>query len=95
VIDLKSGTFSRRCEHDIIASILNLSKEGATRTQIMYGANLSFTLLNKYLDFLIKNELLESRKKEGRILYFLGEKGSNFLSNYREIQILRKNKTKE
>jgi len=80
----------RRCEYDIVASILITSKKGATRTQIMYCANLSFALLNKYLNFLISDGLLEYKKERKNGFYVTSEKGDNFLASYRRIQAICK-----
>ncbi len=35
---------------DIIAAILKAAGDGANKTKIMFGANLSFKLLEKYLE---------------------------------------------
>lgn len=43
-----------RTTMDIIADILRVAKGGATRTQIVYRANLNFTIAKKRLDILIK-----------------------------------------
>jgi len=93
---MKRGSKSRRrCEYDVIANILNIAKEGATRTQIMYGANLSFTLLNKYLRILINNQLLEKQKNERGVVYVLRENGYRFLRSYYELQALYQNEIKK
>jgi len=69
----------------IIAEILDIAKDSAFKTQIMYKANLSFSQLNEYLDFLLKLNLLECKKTEGKIVYKTTEKGLKYLNNYREI----------
>ena len=53
----------RRDRLYIISEILNIAKGGSLKTQIMYGANLSFAQLNEYLNFLIKVEFLEIQKE--------------------------------
>jgi len=45
---------NRRSEIDIIGEILNLSRDGAKKTEILYQGNLSYTQLQKYLPFLLK-----------------------------------------
>jgi predicted transcriptional regulator len=50
---------NRRSELDIVIEILNLSKEGAKKTSILYKSNLSYTQLQSYLPFLIEKEILE------------------------------------
>jgi predicted transcriptional regulator len=80
----------RRDRLYIIAEILETAKGSALKTQIMYGANLSFTQLNDYLRFMLKSELLEKILLNGREVYRATEKGMNFLQRYREITELLK-----
>ena len=75
----------RRDKLYIIAEILETAKDGVLKTQIMYGANLSFTQLNDYLGFMLKSELLEKLLLNDREVYRATEKGMNFLQRYREI----------
>ena len=49
----------------LVAAILDAASAGATKTRIMYMANLSYSLLEKYLETSIK-------------LGFLGHEGSNY-----------------
>jgi predicted transcriptional regulator len=80
----------RRDKLYIIAEILETAKDGVLKTQIMYGANLSFTQLNDYLSFMLKSELLEKVLLNNREVYRATEKGMNFLQRYREITELLK-----
>ena len=80
----------RRDRLYIIAEILETAKDGVLKTQIMYGANLSFTQLNDYLSFMLKSELLEKVLLNDREVYRATEKGMNFLQRYREITELLK-----
>ena len=75
----------RRDKLYIIAEILETAKDGVLKTQIMYGANLSFTQLNDYLGFMLKSELLEKLLLNDKEVYRATEKGMNFLQRYREI----------
>lgn len=43
----------RRSNIDIIAEMLKVGENGAGKTRIMYGANLSYTQIQKYLGFLL------------------------------------------
>lgn len=72
---------SYRRRLDIIADILNVVSRGAKKTQIMYQANLSYKLLNKYLSEIIEVCLVrfERRKKH----YVLTSKGQKFLEKYK------------
>lgn len=80
----------RRDRLYIIAEILEIAKEGSLKTQIMYGANLSFTQLNNYLKFTLKINLLKKIKRNEREVYKTTEKGMDFLQRYREITQLLK-----
>jgi len=81
----------RRDRLYIIAEILDIAKEGTLKTQIMYKANLSFSQLNEYLDFLLNRNLLESKEINGKTLYKTTDKGLKYLDNYKEILQLLKN----
>ena len=72
---------------DIIADILEVVRDGARKTRIMYMANLSYTLLTRYLTDVIDMDLV--RIDDGKT-YELTDKGSNFLrkfNSYRKRQV--------
>ena len=64
---------------EIIADVLEVAKGGARKTQIMYGANLSHTLLTRYLKDVMDMGLV--RREDGSI-FKLTEKGSGFLQEF-------------
>jgi len=70
----------RRNNLDIYADILNISRNGAKKTQIVYKANLSFAIMKKHIQALSDRGLIE---ESGR-LYFTTERGVNYLDQYRE-----------
>ncbi|MEM2999970.1 MAG: winged helix-turn-helix domain-containing protein [Candidatus Bathyarchaeia archaeon] len=80
----------RRDKLHIIAEILEIAKDGTLKTQIMYKANLSFTQLNEYLKFMLKNELLTRLADKGKMVYAATAKGLDFLQRYRELTELLK-----
>jgi predicted transcriptional regulator len=80
----------RRDRLYIIAEVLEIATEGTLKTQIMYGANLSFTQLNDYLRFTLNIGLLKKTRRDGRDVYETTEKGMAFLERYREITQLLK-----
>lgn len=67
---------------DIIADMLLVATNGAKKTQIMYGANLSYDLLKKYLEEVRRAYLLSFERKKGN--YVLTSKGKQFLELYKE-----------
>jgi len=80
----------RRDKLFIMAEILDIAKEGSLKTQIMYRANLSFTQLNDYLNFMLRIRLLEKILQNDRETYRATDKGVDFLQRYREITELLK-----
>jgi predicted transcriptional regulator len=64
---------------DIVADILKNANEGNGKTKIMSKANLSYTLLCKYLDLTCCCDLLNNNDSKK---YQLTSKGIKFLSKY-------------
>jgi predicted transcriptional regulator len=62
---------------EIMTSVLNAAKNGATKTRIMYGAFLSYAQLKEYLKFCEMKGLLAC--EQGTQLYKLTPKGLEFL----------------
>lgn len=75
----------RRQSLDIIADILKIATEKASKTTIIYKVNLNFNRANKYLNLLLSKGLLT---KEGLIntRYITTTKGIQFLKHYEEIK---------
>jgi predicted transcriptional regulator len=71
-----------RSRFEIIADILNVANNRAKKTKIMYQANLSYKLLQKYLAE-VKRSSLVMYERKGRC-YVLTDKGREFLQAYRE-----------
>ena len=68
----------RRDKLEIIRSILLIcNRGGATKTKIVYQANLNFKTAGVYIKWIIDRELIA---KEGR-LFKITPKGSELLSN--------------
>jgi predicted transcriptional regulator len=73
-----------------MSQILEITKEATLKTQIMYKANLSFTQLNYYLQFMLNNNLITHKTREDREVYIITLKGSSFLQMHSElIQLLK------
>jgi predicted transcriptional regulator len=73
-----------------LAEILDIAREGSLKTQIMYGASLSFTQLNVYLLFLQEVGLLKVRVEDARRTYKTTSKGVKYLENFSKIEDLLK-----
>ena len=48
----------RRSEIQIIEEILDISKKGARKTELLYKGNMSFLQLNNYLSYLIEKDII-------------------------------------
>jgi predicted transcriptional regulator len=79
------GKRQYRSRIQIAADILEIAKAGSRKTKIMYLGNLSFDLLQKYLDLLVNYELLEIHGSSDKS-YMATPKGKQFLEDYRELR---------
>jgi len=52
----------RRSDIEIIADMLEVGENGAGKTQIMYGANMSYSQIQKYLGFLTGQGFIDKMK---------------------------------
>ena len=73
----------RRSKFDIVIAILDVVSGGATKTKIVYKANLNFNLATKYLDFLMEKGLVRTNGS----LYEITGDGKTFLEKAKELQI--------
>jgi len=83
-----SDARKRRDRLHIIAQILEISKDGSLKTQIMYRANLSFAQLNEYLGFLLDLKLLQETVENEKTVFKVTGKGVRYLQNYYKIKEL-------
>jgi predicted transcriptional regulator len=74
-----------RSRIQIARDILAVTKNGSRKTRIMYQGNLSFSLLQKYLDMLLNLGLIEVRGDSEKS-YVATERGLQFLEDYSEFQ---------
>lgn len=74
----------KRSKQEIIAQILEICLERASKTKIVYQANLNFRTINPYLDILIKNSLIELGKGEQK-LYETTQKGRDLLEMIKRV----------
>ncbi len=73
----------RRSKFDIVIAILDVVSGGATKTKIVYKANLNFNLATKYLDLLLEKRLVRIDCSS----YEITEEGKTFLKKAKELQI--------
>ena len=68
---------SKRTHFQIVAEILEIaSGRGVTKTALVYRANLNFTLVQHYIDFLTSKGMLEQAKDGNISLYRTTQKGT-------------------
>ncbi len=77
----------------IIAAILEAVGSGASKTRVMYLSNLSFALLEKYLDSVVGSGFVRNEGSK----YVLTDLGREFLGRYKRFheQFLRVSKDLE
>ena len=82
---ITEATVKRRDKLVIMAEIMDISKNRALKTQIMYRANLSFAQLNEYINFLTSMRLLNRTVNREKETYSATPKGLEFLKKQQEI----------
>lgn len=81
----------RRSKLEMYIDILKvLARHGPLKlTHIMYKANVNCSVLKQYLDFLIKQNLVEERTVgKKRIVYAITDRGRTVLKYFRELQVI-------
>lgn len=81
----------RRSKLEMYIDILKvLARHGPLKlTHVMYKANVNCSVLKQYLDFLIKQNLVEERTVgKKRIVYAITDRGRTVLKYFRELQVI-------
>ncbi len=74
----------KRSRYNIIFQILGICDSGASKTNIVYMANLNSKIVNPYIELLTKNGLIESIN--GRVvLYKTTNKGLRLREDFKRI----------
>jgi predicted transcriptional regulator len=79
----------RRSKLEMYVDILSvLAQRGPLKlTHIMYKANVNCSALSEYLDFLLKQGLVEERNvKKNRIVYAVTQRGLTVIKSFRELK---------
>jgi predicted transcriptional regulator len=78
---------SKRRTNDLIVSqILKICMPGASKTRIIYQANLNFMTVKSYLDNLIKSECIEAVHVGSMIIYKTTPKGMDLKERFEQYQ---------
>jgi predicted transcriptional regulator len=78
-LELMENASKRRDRLVIMTEIMDICKNGSSKTHIMSKANLSFTQLNQFLCSLFELGLLEKLACGGRCFYKSTSKGQEFM----------------
>jgi predicted transcriptional regulator len=85
--DFRVFQLKYRSRGEIVSNILRVvARNKATKTRLMYGAYLSYTQIEEYMDFILQQGLI--RPVEETNLYQLTEKGMKYLNLSDEISQL-------
>ena len=79
----------RRSKLEMYVDILKvLANRGPLKlTHVMYKANVNCSVLKEYLDFLIKQNLIEERTiGKSRVVYAVTQRGITVLKHFRELK---------
>lgn len=79
-----------RGKFEIIGKILSLATDEVGKTTILYGANLNFERVNKYLNLLLREGLISAIGSSSP-KYKTTEKGLELLDAYRNMKEKAKN----
>jgi predicted transcriptional regulator len=85
----KRGQYMRRSKLEMYVDILKvLAQRGPLKlTHVMYKANVNCSVLKEYLDFLIKQGLVEERTVgKRRVVYAVTQRGITVLKYFRELR---------
>jgi predicted transcriptional regulator len=83
------GQFKNRSRLEIITSLLEREEKGALKTHLMYAGNLSYTMLDVYIRFLLDNRLVAVARENGKNQTFTTTaKGKKFIELFHGIQKL-------
>ena len=76
----------RRSNVQIIANMLRVGENGAGKTEIMYSANMSYAQIQKYLAFMMSQDLI-NKVEVGNpsIKYQVTDKGLKLLKSINDI----------
>jgi predicted transcriptional regulator len=78
---------SKRSKEQIIVQILEICREDASKSKIVYAAGMNFGSINVYLDLLLRQGLLESCF-DIPVLYKITNKGIKTLAHLKAIEEL-------
>ena len=82
----KGDKVMKRSRDVILSQILDICAKGASKTRIVYQANLNFRIINFHLGLLNKNYNIKVKKNELIPIYETTPSGLCLLDNFKRIQ---------
>ncbi|MBS7632433.1 hypothetical protein KEJ15_02260 [Candidatus Bathyarchaeota archaeon] len=76
---------NRRDNFQIVSDILSCAAKGVSKAVLMYKAGLSSTQMDRYVEALLRSELLEVLQAEEKYVYKTTTKGKIFLETFGEL----------
>ena len=61
---------NRRSNIEIIADMLRVGENGAGKTEIMYSANMSYSQIQKYLDYLVNQGFINKINMDNTVVAY-------------------------
>jgi predicted transcriptional regulator len=85
---VRTKSFKNRNRTEIVRDILLVARKGALKTHVMYRSNLSYAVITQYLDYLMKEGLIEVVLADHGLttrLYRTTSKGVEYLDVYQDL----------
>jgi predicted transcriptional regulator len=76
---------AKRDKLNIILDILRTCVDGASKTNIVYQANLNFRTVTNYLDLLVDKGMIEV-KQDSNVVYMTTQKGVSMMKELKSIR---------
>ena len=84
-LEIIENSSKRRDKLIIMSEIIEITKKGTSKTQIMFKANLSFSQLQQYISLLLNTGLIEENSDDGRAIFQATPKGFEFLERQQSV----------
>jgi predicted transcriptional regulator len=81
------SSMTKRSRHVIVSEILDICRDGACKTRIVYQANLNFKTVQPYINILIKNNLIICAQGENP-QYKTTDRGMRLLEEVKQVNCL-------
>ncbi len=90
---LKSTVGRRRSNIEIIADMLRVGENGAGKTEIMYTANMSYSQIQKYLEYLVNQGFVNKVNMDNTLVaYQVTDSGFKLLKAIDTLMAMLENK---